>query len=212
MADSAASPAKRPSQHLLGGLHVAVLATDGFEQVEMTGPVDALHEMGVITKLVSPESGKIQGFHHDHPGDFFNVDLTLEEARAEDFDAVLLPGGVQNSDALRTDARAQKFVKAIDREGKPLAVICHAPWLLVSAGLVKGRTITSWPSLADDIRNAGGNWVDEASHVDDNWVSSRKPEDIPAFNNQLGRLLARRTKDSVRGTADDIPAAAGMGG
>lgn len=212
MTHSTASSVKQPSQYLLGGLHVAVLATDGFEQVEMTGPVDALHEMGVITKLVAPSSGKIQGFHHDKPGDFFDVDLTLDEARADDFDAVLLPGGVQNSDALRTDARAQKFVKNIDREGKPLAVICHGPWLLVSAGLMKGRTITSWPSLADDIRNAGGKWVDEAAHVDDNWVSSRKPDDIPAFNDELGRLLARRTKESVQGTADDIPAAAGTGG
>ncbi len=191
---------------------MAVLATDGFEQVEMTKPVDALHELGVITKLISPSKGRIQGFHHDQPGDFFDVDLSLDDARSDDFDAVLLPGGVQNADALRTDVRAQKFVKNIDREGKPLAVICHGPWLLVSADLLRGRTITSWPSLADDVRNAGGKWVDKAAHVDDNWVSSRKPDDIPAFNDELRRLLARRTKESVHGTADDIPAAAGTGG
>lgn len=205
-------PGKQPPQHLLGGLHIAVLATDGFEQIELTGPRDALHEVGALTRIVAPKAGKIQGFHHDKPADFIDVDLTLDEARADDFDAVLLPGGVQNADALRSDVRAQKFVKAIERDGKPLAVICHGPWLLVSAGLADGRTLTSWPSLKDDLKNAGAHWVDEEVHLDGNWVSSRKPADIPAFNQQFIRLLASRTKASVAGTADDVPSAAATGG
>lgn len=201
-----------PPQHLLGGLRIAILATDGFEQVELTQPRDALQAMGAVTRVIAPSGKQIQGFHHDQPADFIDVDLTLDTARADEFDAVLLPGGVQNADALRTDVRAQKFVKAIDAEDKPVAVICHGPWLLVSADLVKGRTLTSWPSLEDDLRNAGAEWVDEQVHVDGNWVSSRKPDDIPAFNEQFMRLLARRTKESVRGTADDVASAAATGG
>src|SRR6185369_15249588 len=136
-----------PSQHLLGGLNIAILVVDGFEQVEMTGPRKALEELGVTTRLVSVNAGQVQGAHHDKPGDRFDVDLTFDEARAEAFDGVLLPGGVRNADMIRTSRHAQEFVRDIDKEGKPLAVICHGPWLLVSAGLVKGRTLTSWPTL-----------------------------------------------------------------
>jgi protease I len=202
----------QPPQHLLGGLRVAILANDGFEQVEMTQPRHALEEAGVEARLVSVNAGRIRGFHHDQPGDWFDVDLKLEDARADDFDAVLLPGGVKNADMLRASHHAQQFVRDIDRQGKPLAVICHGPWLLISAGLVKGRSLTSWPTLEADIRNAQGNWMDQPVVVDRNWVSSRKPADIEAFNREFKQLLAARTRTSVAGTSDDAASAAGTGG
>src|SRR5437868_1898122 len=180
------------SLHPLAGMNVAILAVSGFEQVEMTEPRKALEALGAITRLVSINAGQIQGFHHDQPGDRFDVDQTFEQATPDSFDAVLLPGGVRNADMIRVSSHAQQFVQATDRAGKPLAVICHGPWLLISAGLVKGRRLTSWPSLADDIRNAGGEWLDEAVVRDRNWVSSRKPADIPAFNRQFAELLASR--------------------
>jgi protease I len=201
-----------PPQHLLGGLNVAILVVDGFEQIEMTAPRKALEELGVTTRLVSVNAGQVQGYHHDKPGDHFDVDLTFDEARAEAFDAVLLPGGVRNGDMIRASRHAQEFVRGIDSEGKPLAVICHGPWLLVSAGLVRGRTLTSWPTLETDIRNAGGTWVDQAVVVDRNWVSSRKPADIPVFNAAFKELLACRTAESVAGSADEADSAAGTGG
>jgi protease I len=202
----------QPAQHLLGGLTVAILADDGFEQVELTQPRDALQEAGVVTRLISVHRGKIRGFHHDQPGDSFDVDLALEDAQADDFDAVLLPGGVRNADMLRASHHAQQFVRDIEREGKPLAVICHGPWLLISAGLVKGRTLTSWPTLEADIRNAQGNWLDQPVVVDRNWVSSRKPADIPEFNQKFKELLAARTRNSVAGSPDEGTSAAGTGG
>lgn len=175
----------------LGGLKVAILACNGFEQVEMTEPRKALEEAGVQTQLLSVSPGQVQGFHHDKPGDRFDVDMTLEHADPAAFDAVLLPGGVMNADHIRMSQHAQQFVQAMQKEGKPVAVICHAPWLLVSAGLVKGRKLTSWPSLQHDIRNAGGEWLDQEVVKDGNWVSSRKPADIPAFNKALLELLAQ---------------------
>jgi protease I len=202
----------QPPQHLLGGLTVAIIADDGFEQVEMTQPREALQESGVTTRLVSVNRGRIRGFHHDQPGDWFDVDLALEEARADDFDAVLLPGGVRNADMLRASRHAQEFVREIDRQGKPLGVICHGPWLLISAGLVNGRTLTSWPTLEPDIRNAQGNWLDQPVVVDRNWVSSRKPADIPAFNAKFKELLAEQTRESVSGSADDTDSAIGTDG
>ncbi len=168
---------------------VAILVTDGFEQVELTGPRDALKAAGITTRIVAPKAGQVQGFHHDTKGDALPVDLTLKDARPDDFDAVLLPGGVINSDALRTDADAQAFVQAIDRAGKPVAVICHGAWLLIDAGLVKGKTLTSWPSLATDLRNAGAEWVDQEVQVQGRWVSSRKPDDLPAFQKALLQQL-----------------------
>lgn len=207
-----ARAADRVPQHLLGGLTVAILVADGFEQIELTGPRDALHAAGVMTRIVSPSRGPIRGFHHDAPADSFNVDLTFDEARADAFDGVLLPGGKANAQALRSHRRAQSFVRQIDKENKPLAVICHAPWLLVSAGLLEGRTLTSAAALEGDIRQAGATWVDEPAQLDGNWVSSRGPDDIAAFSDGFLRLLARRTKDSVRGTADDIASAAATGG
>jgi protease I len=186
---------------LISGMKIAILADSGFEQVELTGPRDALNALGATTTLVSVSPGQIQGFNHDKPADRFDVDLSFEQAKPEDFDAVLLPGGVMNADRIRMSRHAQEFVQGIDRAGKPLAVICHGPWLLVSAGLVRGRKLTSWPSLQDDIRNAGGEWADEAVVRDRNWVSSRKPADIPAFNAAFSELLRERRNDGSTANA-----------
>jgi len=173
----------------LKGRRVAILATDGFEQIELTSPREALEKAGAKCAIVSLKEGEIQGFKHHDKADKFKVDLAVAQANANDFDAVLLPGGVINGDALRVDKKAQQFVQEIDRAGKPIFVICHGPWILVSAGLVKGRAITSWPTLQDDIRNAGGNWRDEKVIRDRNWVSSRKPDDLPAFNDEIVKML-----------------------
>ena len=181
-------------QQKLSGRKVAILALDGFEQVELTGPRQALQDAGATTTLVSMNHGQVQGFHHDKPADKFDVDLTLEEAKPEHFDAVLLPGGVMNADKIRNSHHAQEFVQAMQQAGKPIAAICHAPWLLISAGLVKGRKLTSWPSLQDDLRNAGAQWVDEEVVRDGNWVTSRKPADIPAFNAAMVDLFAASAK------------------
>ena len=186
-------------RHDLSGLKVAILAVNGFEQVELTEPRRALQEAGADTKLLSVSRGQIQGFHHDKPGDKFDVDLALEDATPEDFDAALLPGGVMNADMLRNSSHAQQFVQSLQRDGKPIAFICHAPWLLVSAGLVQGRRLTSWPSLQDDIRNAGGEWLDQEVVRDDNWISSRKPADIPAFNRAMTELMATRRRTAGAG-------------
>lgn len=169
----------------LPGLHVAVLLTDGFEQVEFTEPRNALEQHGAIIKVISTQHGKVKGVHHDQPGDEFNVDMTFDEADPMDFDAVLLPGGKVNGDRIRKVEAAQRFLQHIDEEGKPIAAICHGAWLLASAGLAQGRTLTSWPSLQNDLRHAGGNWVDEEVVVDGNLITSRKPADIPAFNQKL---------------------------
>jgi protease I len=175
----------------LSGKRIAILVTDGFEQVELTGPQKALQQAGATTVIVSSKAGQVQGFHHDAKGDSFTVDATFDDAQPEEFDAVLLPGGVMNADQIRMVPEAQAFVQAIDEQHKPLAVICHGAWLLISAGLVEGRTMTSWPSLEDDILNAGGTWVDQEAVVDQNWVSSRKPDDIAVFNTHLINLLGK---------------------
>lgn len=174
----------------LTGRRVAILITDGFEQIEMTSPREALEEAGAKCLIVSPKDGEVQGFNHHDKADKFKVDLALSKADASDFDAVLLPGGVINSDAIRIEKKAQQFVQEIDRAGKPLFVICHGGWLLVSAGLVKGKTMTSWPTLQDDITNAGGNWKDQECIRDGNWVSSRKPDDLPAFNKEIVKTVS----------------------
>jgi protease I len=189
----------------LTGMNIAILVTDGFEQVEFTDPRAALEQQGASTKVISSKRGKVQGFHHDTKADQFDVDLTFGEADAKDFDAALLPGGVMNGDQIRIIPEAQRFVRDIDDDGKPLAAICHGGWLLVSAGLVDGRTLTSWPSLQDDIRNAGGNWVDQEVVVDGNLITSRKPADIPAFNQKLVDKLFERMTASARGTRDEQP-------
>jgi protease I len=187
----------------LGGLRVAALMTDGFEQAEFTGPREALQKEGASVTVISNKLGKVQGFNHTDKADAFDVDLTFDEARPDDFDAVLLPGGVVNADQIRIVPKAQEFVRSMEDDGKTIAVICHGAWLLVSAGLVDGRTLTSWPTLQDDIRNAGGTWVNEQAVVDDNWISSRRPGDIPAFNEKIIARLDQRMTMSARGTPDE---------
>lgn len=169
----------------LQGKRVAILATDGVEQSELQEPRKALDASGATTTLISPKSGSIKAWQHDHWGDQIPVDLALEQARADDFDALMLPGGVMNPDRLRMDERAVRFARNFFEAGKPVAAICHAPWLLVEAGVVRGRTLTSWPSLQTDIRNAGGDWVDRDVVTDEGLVTSRKPADIPAFNRKM---------------------------
>ena len=169
----------------LAGKKVAILVADGFEQVEMTEPRKALEDAGAETKIVSPKSGQIQGMHHADKGDKFDVDLTLEEARAEEFDALMIPGGLMNPDQLRSTPEALDFTRHFFSEGKPVAAICHGPWVLIDAEVVRGRTLTSWPAIKTDVRNAGGKWVNEEVVVDNGLVTSRKPDDIPAFNKKM---------------------------
>jgi len=174
----------------LSNVRVAILATQGFEQAELIDTRKALDEAGALTVVIAPKAGKIQGMKHDEKADSVDVNLTLDVADPDDFDAVLLPGGALNADALRVEPKAQEFVRAMDRQKKPIAMICHAPWLLVSAGLVKDRTLTSYHTIQDDIRNAGGKWMDVNVAKDRNWVSSRQPDDIPAFNEAMIELMA----------------------
>ncbi len=182
----------------LKGKRVAILVTDGFEQIELTSPREALDQAGAKTVLVSPKSGEVQGFRHYDKADKFKVDLPLAKADPLDFDAVLLPGGVINGDALRIESRAQQFVQEMDKAGKPIAVICHGGWLLISAGLMKGRRITTWPTLQDDMRNAGADWQDREVIRDRNLISSRKPDDLPAFNREfLGTLAETKPGKSL---------------
>jgi protease I len=181
------------SEQKLSHMRVAILASNGFEQAELEKPRKALEEAGAKTFVIAPKSGKIQGFEHDEKGDKVSVDMTLDKAQPADFDAVLLPGGALNADFLRAEKKAQEFIRSIDQAKKPIAVICHAPWLLVSAGLVKGRTMTSYHTIQDDIRNAGGNWKNEEVIRDGNWVSSRQPTDIPAFNREMIALFSEPT-------------------
>ena len=176
----------------LSGFRVAVLATDGFEDSELTEPLKALRNAGAQVTILSPKTGEIQGVRHDIDKTIkVKVDGAIRDAHADQFDAVHLPGGALNADAMRMVPEVQAFLKAIQAAGKPLSVICHAPWELVSAGLVRGRTLTSYHTLQDDIRNAGGHWVDQEVVEDGNWVSSRQPTDLPAFNPAMIRLFAR---------------------
>ncbi|QHG65184.1 type 1 glutamine amidotransferase domain-containing protein [Pseudomonas putida] len=174
----------------LSGKRVAFLVTDGFEQVELTGPRDALLEIGAVVDILADKEGKVRGWNHDKPADEFAVDATFDNAQFDLYDAIVLPGGVQNSDTIRLIPGAQKLVKSHHSANRPLAVICHGAWLLVSTGIAQGKQMTSYKTLQDDIRNAGGNWVDEEVVVDGNLITSRKPDDIPAFNEQLIKALA----------------------
>jgi deglycase len=169
----------------LSGKKIAILVENGFEQVEMTEPRKALEEAGAGTDLISPENGKVRAFQHDDPGESFPVDVNLKDALPDDYDALLLPGGVANPDKLRMNPEAVRFVKSFVEAGKPIAAICHGPWTLIEAGAVRGRTMTSWPSLQTDLRNAGANWVDREVVTDRGVVTSRKPDDIPAFNRKM---------------------------
>jgi protease I len=175
----------------LKGLRVAILVTDGFEQVELTRPQKALDVAGAVTQIVSPKIDRVRGWHYTDWGEDFPVDVSLARARAQDFDALLLPGGVMNPDALRMQPKAVEFVKGFFELKKPVAVICHGPWTVIEAGVARGRRIASWPSLRTDLRNAGAEWVDQEVVVDGDLVSSRKPDDIPAFNREMLQVFGR---------------------
>jgi len=175
----------------LHGVRVAIVATDGFEESELTEPRQALQEAGAQTEVIAPKSGQIQGFKHHDKSTKIDVDRTLDEIRAGEYDAVVLPGGALNADAIRIEPKLQGFLREMNSANKPMAVICHAPWELVSAGLAQGRTLTSYHTIQDDIRNAGATWVDREVVVDGNLVTSRKPTDIPAFNRELIGLLSK---------------------
>ena len=177
------------TDELKGKTIAFLVATEGIEQVELTEPWKAVESAGGTPRLVAPEAGKVQAYNHLDKGDTFDVDVTVDEADVSTYDGLVLPGGVANPDQLRMNSTAVSFVKGFAEAGKPIAVICHGPWTLVEAGVVKGRTLTSWPSVQTDIRNAGGTWVDEEVHVDDNGpgviISSRKPDDLKAFCQEL---------------------------
>ncbi len=164
---------------------VAILVADGFEQVELTEPKQALEQAGAQTHIISPNKNTVQGWNHFDQGDNFPVDVVLDQANPADYDALLLPGGVANPDQLRTQAAAVRFVQSFFEASKPVAAICHGPWTLIEAGVVKGRTLTSWSSLQTDLKNAGANWVDQEVVVDNGLVTSRNPHDIPAFNQKI---------------------------
>jgi protease I len=192
----------------LNGKKVAILVASGFEQVEMTKPRDALEEAGAEVCIVSPSSGKIQGMNHADKGDQFDVDVALEDAKPEDFDALMIPGGLLNPDELRQKQEALEFARHFFDTGKPVAAICHGPQVLITADLLRGRTMTSWPAIEADIRNAGANWVDEEVVVDNGLVTSRKPDDIPAFNEKMIEEFAEgRHSPTGGGRAERTPAA-----
>lgn len=174
---------------------VMILATDGFEQSELTGPKERLEQAGFDTVVVAPKDGEIKGWQHTDWGDTIKVDLTLDEAEAADFDALLLPGGQMNPDKLRMEPKAVQIAKDFAASGKPVAAICHAPWLLAEADLVRGKTVTSWPSIRTDLTNAGANVVDQEVAQDGNLITSRKPDDIPAFSDALIRVLQEERVD-----------------
>jgi protease I len=174
----------------LKGKKVAILAADMFERVELEEPRQALEDAGADVEIVSIAGGEIQGFDHLDPAGTVRVDRTVEEVSSDDYDALMIPGGVGNPDRLRGDENAVAFVRGFHDSGKPLAVICHGPWLLVESGIVLGKRVTSWPTLETDIRNAGGDWVNEEVVVDGSLVTSRKPADIPAFNREMLRIFS----------------------
>lgn len=174
----------------LKGKKIAILATDGFEQVELTEPRKAFDEAGATTFVISPKNGQIKGWKFKEWGDTVKVDKTLDQAKVSDYDALVLPGGVINPDHLRTERKAVNFVKEFAQSGKPVAAICHGPWTLIEAGVVKGKKMTSWPSIRTDLKNAGANWVDEQVVLDGNLITSRKPDDIPAFSQKVIEEIA----------------------
>jgi protease I len=182
----------------LEGLRVAILVDNGFEQLELTQPKEALEQAGADTRIVSPQAKEVRGWNHTEWGEKFPVDVPLAQAQPDDFDALVLPGGVMNPDFLRMRPGAVRFVQAFFDAGKPVAAICHGPWTVIEAGTARGRRIASWPSLKTDLRNAGAEWVDEEVVVDGNLVSSRKPDDIPAFNREMIGLFGRAERGDAR--------------
>ena len=186
------------AQKELDGIRVAILAMDGFEEVELTEPKKALEKAGAKVDVISKQQGEIQGFkHHDKAGKV-RVNRTLDEAGPNDYDALLLPGGALNADQARMNEKVRYFIREMDRAGKPIAAICHAPWELVSADVIRGRKLTSWATIQDDIRNAGGIWEDRDAVVDQNWLTSRGPQDLPAFNREMISLFSRVPAESRR--------------
>jgi protease I len=188
----------------LDGKRIAFLATDGVEQIELTEPLKAVKDEGAEVDLISLEKGEFQGFEHLDKGDTFTADKAAADASADEYDGLVLPGGVANPDFLRGDEDAVRFVRSFIEAKKPVGAICHGPWTLVEADVIKGRTLTSWPSLQTDIRNAGATWVDEEVHVDQGLVTSRKPDDLPAFN-------AKIVEEFAEGRHERAPEAAGTG-
>jgi protease I len=186
------------AEQKLQGKKVAIVATDMVEQVELVEPRKALEEAGATAELISIKPGEIQGFNHYDKADKHQVDKLAEEADASDYDALMIPGGVGNPDTLRMDENVVQFVRDFFEAGKPVAAICHGPWVLVEAGVVRGRKLTSWPSIQTDVRNAGGNWVDEEVVVDSGLVTSRKPDDIPAFNKKMIEEFAEGVHEQQR--------------
>lgn len=185
---------KNNKKSALDGIKIAILITDGFEQVEMTKPREALEHLGAKIMLISPKKDFVQGVHHTTPADNFKVDVTLDKANPADYDALLLPGGVINPDALRLEPQAIKFIRSFVESHKPIAAICHGPWTLINAHAVKGKTVTSWPSLKIDLENAGAKWEDKEVVVDGLLVTSRKPADIAAFNRAFIELILQNQK------------------
>ena len=177
-------------QQTLKGKRIAILATDGFEQVELTEPKKALEQAGAVTEVISPKSGEIRGWKFKEWGDTVKVDKAVANAKPGDYDALVLPGGVANPDNLRMDEKAVQFVRQFVQSGRPVAAICHGPWTLIEAGVVRGHTLTSWPSLKTDLRNAGANWVDRDVVLDNNFITSRKPDDLQAFNKKVIEEIA----------------------
>jgi protease I len=186
----------------LEGKTIAFIATEGVEQVELTEPWQAVEQEGGTPELISIEPGQVQAFNHLDKADTFSVDHTAAEADSSRYDGLVMPGGVANPDQLRADPDAVAFVRSFFDDAKPVAVICHGPWPLIDAGVVKGRTLTSWPSLKADLRNAGANWVDEEVHVDEGLVSSRKPDDLPAFCEKLVEEFCEGTHEGQRPRAE----------
>jgi len=173
-------------------------SNEGVEQVELVEPLKAVREAGAEAELLAPEAGEVQAFNHLDKGDTFDVDRSVGEADASEYDGLVLPGGVANPDQLRTKPEALEFVRGFFAAGKPVGVICHGPWTLIDAGVAEGRTLTSWPSLETDLRNAGANWVDEEVHVDQGLVSSRKPDDLEAFNAKIVEEFAEGVHEGQR--------------
>ncbi len=185
-------------ENALDKIKVAILVTDGFEQVELTEPRDVLNHQGATTHIVSPQKDSVKGWNHTEWGETFKVDVPLDSARPDYYDALLLPGGVINPDSLRTDKQAVAFVKAFFEAGKPVAAICHGPQMLIEADVVNGRKLTSYPSLQTDLKNAGANWVDEEVVMEDGLVTSRKPDDIPAFNKAMVKLFSKQVPSEAQ--------------
>jgi protease I len=175
-----------------------LMANEGVEQIELTEPLQAVREAGAEAELLAPEAGEIQAFNHLDKGDRFDVDRAVKDADANEFDGLVLPGGVANPDHLRTKPEALAFVRSFFEAGKPVGVICHGPWTLIDAGVAEGRTLTSWPSLKTDLRNAGAEWVDEEVHVDQGLVTSRKPDDLEAFNAKIVEEFAEGVHEGQR--------------